>query len=167
MNISDRFKKARKTLNLTQDDFAKPLGINRSYVASIENGSREPSDTLLKLIKHEHCLSVTWLKTGAGEMFISSEEILKSQKARLGERAFMEAVNSIMKEQGLAVAVGRSSHRHPDPELDRIIEYLTGLWDSGDDRLKTWAAVQFEKAFPDIKEAQKKQQETSRQVSAG
>jgi len=162
MNISERFKKARKALKLTQDDFAKPLGINRSYVASIENGSREPSDTLLKLIEHEHRLSVTWLKTGEGEMFISPEESLKSQLARMGERAFMEAVSNIMKEKGLAVAGGRQNQRAEtgDPELDRMINILYDLWTAGNENLKGWTKVQFDMAFPDevIEKAQKNTQ---------
>lgn len=170
MNISERFKKARKALKLTQDDFAKPLGINRSYVASIENGSREPSDTLLKLIEYEHRLSVTWLKAGEGEMFTCPEEFLKMQMARMGERAFLEAVSKIMKERGLAVASGRQTSRPvaSEPELDRMLNIIYDLWVTGDDDLKGWLKVQFNRAFPAdvVEEVQKKQTETLRRQSA-
>lgn len=171
MNISERFKKARKTLKLTQDDFAKPLGINRSYVASIENGSREPSDTLLKLIEHEHCLSVTWLKTGEGEMFASPSYAIKNLMARFGEQTIVENFNIIMREHGLAVATGRSIHHANtgDQELDHLINILFDLWSVSDEDMKGWIKIQFRRAFPEeiIEEAQKKQQKTDRQSSAG
>lgn len=171
MSISDRLLKARKALNLTQADFAFPLGIDRGYVSTLEHGSREPSVTLIKLIKHEHGISDTWLKTGEGEMFISPEEVLKSQKARFGERAFMEAVNNIMKENGLAMAAGRPAHRPAasDPDLDRMLNTLYDLWTTSDDDMKGWIKVQYRHAFPAevVEEAQKKQQDTNRQASAG
>lgn len=164
MSISERLLKARKTLNLTQADFASHLGIDRGYVSTLEHGLRKPSETLLKLIKHEYGISDTWLETGKGEMFISPEDTLKSLTARFGEQAVLKAFNFIMKEHGLAVAAGRPASRADtgDPELNRLIDTLYLLWSTGDDRLKQWASYQFDRAFPQdvIEEAQKKQKNT-------
>ncbi len=44
-------KKFRKSLKLTQEKFAKPLGINKGYVSVLENGGNAPSLPLKLLIK--------------------------------------------------------------------------------------------------------------------
>ncbi|WP_243174783.1 hypothetical protein [Desulfofundulus sp. TPOSR] len=104
-------------------------------------------------------------------MFISPEETLKNLLARFGEQDFLKAVNSIMKERGLAVAAGRPAHRADtgDPDLDRMLNDLYDLWSAADDDMKGWIKVQFRRAFPDdvIGEAQKKQKESLGQASAG
>lgn len=98
MNFSARFRKMRESLNLKQTEFAEPLGIDRSYIAAIENGSRKPSEQLLRHLSLEYGVSVTWLKTGEGEMFITPEEALKKQKTRYGEQALIQAINNIFKQ---------------------------------------------------------------------
>ena len=74
MGMSARLLQLRKKLNLTQLEFAERLEIDRSYVASMEKGARQPSNSLLKLMSHEYGVSVTWLKTGDGEMFLPLED---------------------------------------------------------------------------------------------
>lgn len=87
-----------------------------------------------------------------------------------GERVFLDALNTIMKERGLAVATGRA-HRADtgDPELDRLINILYALWETGDEKLKTWAAVQFDFAITKHidEEILKKQKESHEQTSVG
>jgi transcriptional regulator with XRE-family HTH domain len=167
MGFSKRLNELRKYLKLTQAQFAAPLGVNRGYIATLETSDKEPSETLLKLISYEYGTSYAWLKTGEGEMFTSPEESLKNMKTRFGERAFMDAINNIMKENGLAFASGRTAHRADtgDPELDRMINILHDLWDAGED-LKGWTKVQFNRSFPDevVEDVQKKQQETQGQA---
>lgn len=88
-----------------------------------------------------------------------------------GETAVIEAFQTFIKEHGLAVAAGRQAHRADtgDQELERLVSTLYDLWAAGDERLKTWASVQFDIAIPKhiVEEAQKKQQENTRQASAG
>ena len=48
--FSDRVLNLRSRLGLSQDAFAKRLGVSRNYVSMIEQG-REPSDSLKKLIE--------------------------------------------------------------------------------------------------------------------
>ncbi|TEB04780.1 Helix-turn-helix domain protein [Pelotomaculum schinkii] len=150
MSISDRLLKARKTLNLTQADFAKPLGIDRGYISTLEHDSRAPSETLLKLIEHEHGISVTWLKTGEGQMLVPPEEVIIDQIARFGEQTILNAFNFVIKKHDLTVDTD-------DPELNRMINTLYDLWAVGDERLKAWASMQFDIAFPKhiVEEAKK------------
>ena len=159
--VGKRIKELRTYLNLTQAQFAKPLGVDRGHIAGIETGSRNPSEPLIKLIHFIYCVNDTWLKTGKGEMFISPEDALKSLTARFGEQAVLKAFKNIMKEHGMAVAAGRQAPRPDtgDPDLDRLIDILYDLWTSGNSDMKGWIKVQFNRAFPEdvIEEAQKKQ----------
>lgn len=150
MSIGERLKILRISLKITQEEFASRLKVSKGFLSNLEKGIRNPSDQLLKLISYEFSSSENWLVNGEGEMFISPEEALKRQKTRLGERAFLEAVNNIMKENGLAV-VGHPAHcaAAPDPVLDRMINVLNDVWTKGDDKLKNWAEVQFSHSFPD------------------
>lgn len=45
---SEKLKKARKKMGLSQKDVAKKLGISRSMYTLIENGKRNPSIKVLK-----------------------------------------------------------------------------------------------------------------------
>lgn len=45
---SEKLKKARKKMRLSQKDVAKKLGISRSMYTLIENGNRNPSIKVLK-----------------------------------------------------------------------------------------------------------------------
>jgi DNA-binding transcriptional regulator YiaG len=46
----EEIKALRKSLNLTQPDFSKALGISETYVSYLENGKRQPSKTLCLLL---------------------------------------------------------------------------------------------------------------------
>ncbi|ACV64873.1 transcriptional regulator, XRE family [Desulfofarcimen acetoxidans DSM 771] len=167
MYVGVRVQKLRKHLGLSQKDFGECLGISQKHISQIEKDTREPSEQLIKHLCLRYNTSESWIKTGEGEMFTSPEESLKNIKTRLGERVFMDAINNIMKENGLAFAAGRAAHRADtgDPELDRMINILHDLWDAGED-LKGWTKVQFNRSFPDevVEDVQKKQQETKGQA---
>lgn len=176
---------------MSQKEFGDYLGISQNHVSQIEKGTREPSEQLIKCLCYCFNLSEMWVTTGEGEMFISPEDIIKQQMARIGERAFIEAVNLIMKEKGLAVEAGRPdpSAAAPDsfvsadvidvtslarrtydkdPELKRMIDILNTIFSTDDERFKNWASFQFDCAFPPDKlhMAQKKHEESYRRKSA-
>ena len=69
MNIGERIKKLRKTLDLTQQKFGEKLGIKGNTVAQYELGRNEPIDAVLSLICREFNVNDEWLRTGSGEMF--------------------------------------------------------------------------------------------------
>lgn len=89
MEIFERLKYIRKTLNLTQKNFAKEIGMSRSGYSQIETGDRPISDRLIKSICMAFNVNENWLRTGEGEMFIKVEDsIFKqlSEKYNLNEK---------------------------------------------------------------------------------
>ena len=72
--MKDRIKELRRTLHLTQQEFADRLGIKRGALANYEVGRNEPIDAVISLICREFQVSEVWLRTGAGEMFPSLSE---------------------------------------------------------------------------------------------
>lgn len=67
MNV--RLKQIRKTLNLTQQEFADRLKIKRNTVATYETGKSNPSDAAVSLICREFNVREEWLRDGTGDMF--------------------------------------------------------------------------------------------------
>lgn len=70
--MKDRIRKLRKTLDLTQQEFADKIGVKRNTVAQYETGRNEPTATVLSLICREFNVNEEWLRTGSGEMFKAS-----------------------------------------------------------------------------------------------
>lgn len=68
MNISNRIKKVRKSLDMTQQEFADHIGMKRNSIALIEGG-RNTSDQTIFAICREFNVNEDWLRTGKGEMF--------------------------------------------------------------------------------------------------
>lgn len=54
----------RKSLNLTQSEFADRLGLSRNYIWMLENGERTPSDRTISDICREFGVREEWLRTG-------------------------------------------------------------------------------------------------------
>ena len=79
--MNSRVKELRNTLHRTLDDFAAPLGVQKSAISKIERGENALSDQMVKAICREYGVSETWLRTGEGEMFInrSSSDNLKKK----------------------------------------------------------------------------------------
>ena len=68
--MHERLKQIRKSLNLTQQEFADRLNVSRNTVATYEIGKSNPSDAAVMLICREFKINETWLRNGIGEMFI-------------------------------------------------------------------------------------------------
>lgn len=67
--MEERIKKLRRTLDLTQQEFAERIGIKRNTIANYEAGRNEPIDSVISLICREFNVNEEWLRTGKGEMF--------------------------------------------------------------------------------------------------
>lgn len=74
MELSERIKLVRKKLKMTQAAFGEVIGISRDTVANIENGRIDIKDVFVKSICREFNVDYAWLITGAGEMFVDSDE---------------------------------------------------------------------------------------------
>lgn len=67
--IGKRVSVLRKTLKLTQTEFAKALSIGQQALSMIENGQRDLSEKNIKLICFSYKVSYDWLVNGTGDMF--------------------------------------------------------------------------------------------------
>ena len=68
--MKDRIIALRKSLNLSQQAFADRLGVKRGTISNYEIGRNDPVDSVVSLICREFGVNETWLRTGAGEMYI-------------------------------------------------------------------------------------------------
>lgn len=68
--MKDRLRELRKSLNMTQQEFADRVSVGRSAIAQYEMGRNPPSDAVISLICREFNVNETWLRFGDGEMFI-------------------------------------------------------------------------------------------------
>ena len=68
--MNESLKKLRKTLDLTQQEFANKIGIARGNIGAYEVGKNAPSDAVISLICKQFNVDENWLRTGEGEMFI-------------------------------------------------------------------------------------------------
>lgn len=71
--MNERLKQLRKQLNLTLEEFGKPLGVTRSALSRIENNVNNLTDTMINLICKTYNVNEDWLRYGTGEMFIVSQ----------------------------------------------------------------------------------------------
>ena len=67
--MKDRIKTLRKTLKMTQQEFADRIGIKRNTVGLYEIGQSGISDTVIRAICREFDVNEEWLRSGSGEMF--------------------------------------------------------------------------------------------------
>lgn len=77
--MNERIRKLRKTLELTQKEFANRIGIKQNTVATYEIGRSEPIDAVIALICREFNVNEEWLRTGTGSMFKGTEEAAVSR----------------------------------------------------------------------------------------
>lgn len=71
--MKDRFKELRKTLSMTQQDFADSIEMSRNFVAQIEMGSKIPSDRTVRDICRKFKVNYEWMTEGTGDMFIQNK----------------------------------------------------------------------------------------------
>jgi transcriptional regulator with XRE-family HTH domain len=69
MTISSRIRHIRKTLNMSQVEFAKAIYISNGYIAELECEHRRVNDRIIHLISLTFGVNERWLKTGEGDMF--------------------------------------------------------------------------------------------------
>lgn len=72
--MNSRLKTLRKSLKLTQQEFANSLTMSRSNLASIESGLINLTNRNIDIICEKYNVNSNWLKTGEGEMFIDLSE---------------------------------------------------------------------------------------------
>lgn len=61
MPISEKLKQIRNYYKLTQEEFAKKLGISRVNLVNIEKGRTTPTPTLIKFVCLAYDIDINWL----------------------------------------------------------------------------------------------------------
>lgn len=78
--MNERLKELRKTLNLTQQEFADALKVPRNTIGGYEVAKSNPSDAAVNNICRTFNVNENWLRYGEGDMFIKlsySDQIAK------------------------------------------------------------------------------------------
>lgn len=65
----NRIKELRKTLGMTQSEFAKRLGVKNTLISRIENDDVPLSSQTRKAILREFHVNSAWLDKGEGDIF--------------------------------------------------------------------------------------------------
>ena len=68
--MKDRIKELRKNKKLTQAEFGKRIGVKGNTITTYENGSRVPSEAVIKSICRVFNVNENWLRTGRGDPYI-------------------------------------------------------------------------------------------------
>jgi transcriptional regulator with XRE-family HTH domain len=73
--IAGRLKELRRTLGLTQKEFAEHIGRTLRAIQRYESGQRSPDETTLRLIEQTFSVNPEWLRHGKGEMFTKPKTV--------------------------------------------------------------------------------------------
>jgi transcriptional regulator with XRE-family HTH domain len=82
-DINQRLLEVRRSLGLSQKEFAEGLKVSRTYQAALEQQGFKINDRIISIICMVYGVNEEWLKTGKGDMFSEKKDM------RL-ERATME-----------------------------------------------------------------------------
>lgn len=97
--MKERIKELRKSLGITQQEFADKLGLKRNTIATYEIGKAVPSDRVVSDLCNKYNVNEEWLRTGEGEMFVSlnrtqqiaqlTADLFKGEKDSFKERLLL------------------------------------------------------------------------------
>lgn len=148
---------------MTQTQLAQKVGIRPQHINGIERGSKIPSGQLIKSISRELGIREEWLREGEEPVFVSLGEELIKLMARHGRRALLEQCVKLAREEGdvyLQNQLKESLDSLSLSALYRMVHYLMETYSGSDQKTRHWMEVQFERAFPEFKEAFQKRNYT-------
>lgn len=117
--MNERLKKIRVDSDLTQEEFAKKLGVKRNTVATYEMGRSEPSSAVVSLICREFKVNESWLRTGEGEPY---QKRTRNQELQAFANDVMEELDESFKKR-LILALSKLNESDWEV-LERIAESL-------------------------------------------
>jgi len=74
MTTNERLALVRKTMKMTQREFAENISVATGFVAAMEIGDRKVNPRTMKLVSSLFNVNLQWLETGEGEMFYTENE---------------------------------------------------------------------------------------------
>ena len=122
--IKDRLKLFRRDKDLTQEDLATQTAISRTYISTVEAGRQDPSFSFIKTLSKTYNLSIDWLLTGEGSMFLPSTSSATVPAEALEEETVraMEIVKEDPLTQRTALMMGMMSEAQRRDILARAEE---------------------------------------------
>ncbi len=142
-NINNRIQHVRKSLNMTQKAFSKKLGIGQSTIASIENGTNNPSKQLIHNISREFNITVNWIKTGKEPIKKSNEKILEEAINKIGEYTAAEKAFLNMLEKQIDEMKDKESNFY------NLLIKLKTIYENADRDTQGYLKIQLKKTFSD------------------
>ena len=119
--LADRILAIRKDSGLSQSAFGEKLNLSQNFVWMIEKGQREPSDRTVSDICRVYGINETWLREGAGEMYVP--------KTR--EETIAELVGSALNgSNDFKKAVIQMICSRTNQELETLEAALRGIYES-------------------------------------
>lgn len=79
IEIGERIKNARKTLQLQQKEMADALGVSASHLSEIESGKANPNADVILKISETYDISVEFIIRGRGKMFYDADGRIKHE----------------------------------------------------------------------------------------
>ena len=83
-SVGERIKAVRKYVGLSQEAFARHIGISKRSLVYYEQGEKKPPEKVLRLISHTFGVSYEWLKYGRGEMWEREKSLPKTERELIG-----------------------------------------------------------------------------------
>lgn len=74
MTENERIKEVRLYHKMSGEDFGARIGITRGALSNIENGNRNVTEQIRKLICKEFRVDYLWLRKGIGDMFFKDDD---------------------------------------------------------------------------------------------
>ena len=119
--VSQRITHIVESEKLTKTAFANSINISQPYLSQICSGQREPSDRTISDICRVYGINETWLREGAGEMYVP--------KTR--EETIAELVGSALNgSNDFKKAVVQMICSRTDQELETLEAALRAIYDS-------------------------------------
>lgn len=66
---AERLKTLRKSLGMTQIEFAEIINSSNGHVSDMEKGRKNITESTMDLLELKKNVNIDWLRTGKGEMF--------------------------------------------------------------------------------------------------
>ena len=122
MSVEPRTKELRKSLGLTQQEFADRLKITRGAVSNWDLGHSVPSDAAVSLICREFNVREAWLRDGTGEML---EQLTEDEdRARFfGDLSKESASPEVL-------AFIDALRKTPEPAIRAALEFVCNVYES-------------------------------------
>lgn len=72
--MNKRIRELRKTLGLSQKEFANKIGLKQNAISYLEKADSTVTEQNIKTICFQFSVNENWLRTGEGKMFLENEK---------------------------------------------------------------------------------------------